>query len=366
MMSHECGMKKILVAMSGGVDSSVAAYLLKNAGNEVVGVTLKLWHSDELSSKKSGCCSVEDISDARRVCHKLGIKHYVFNFEKVFKERIVKNFVDEYIQGRTPNPCIVCNEKIKFNLLLEKAISLGFDYLATGHYARVVKDKSSHYLLLKGVDEKKDQSYFLYRLTQNKLSRVLFPVGGLTKKDVREIAKKNGLPVADKKESYDVCFIGGKDYRSFVLSQIGNKSKILLEGNFVSSKGQILGKHRGIIFYTTGQRSGLGVSSRERLYVVRLDKKKNEVVVGSKEECFSKSFFLKDVVWTIHRPELPIRCSVKIRYLNKEEPAEIDNVNGAILVDFFRPQFAIAPGQSAVFYDGDTVIGGGIIDFVVR
>lgn len=358
--------------MSGGVDSSVAAYILKNEGYEVVGVTLKLWHSDTMKSKRGGCCTIEDASDARRVCHRLGIKHYVFNFEQLFKETVVKNFVAEYLSARTPNPCVICNDAVKFRALLDKAVSMGFDYIATGHYARIEKcevskankTKQINYILKKGIDTKKDQSYFLYRMDQNQLSRTLFPVGGLTKREVREIARAQKLPVAEKSESFDICFVGRGGYKDFLKSHV--KGDRIKPGNIVDSAGKILGRHEGLPFYTIGQRCGLGIPSKERLYVLRLNAVDNEIVVGTKEDASATSFYVGDVTWCLgHCPRLPAEFSVKIRYLSEEFPAVVSAGKNMLKVSFCTPRFAVTPGQSAVFYDGDAVVGGGVISSVL-
>jgi tRNA-specific 2-thiouridylase len=352
--------KKILVAMSGGVDSSTAAFILKEEGFEVIGATLKLWRSNDDKRRPGGCCSSDDIQDARRVCNHLGIKHYVLNFEEEFKDIVVDDFVSSYLSGKTPNPCIVCNEKIKFNKLLKKTQTLGFDLLATGHYA-IIEKSADGYLLKKGLDAAKDQSYVLYRLGQNELSRLIFPLGVYTKKEIRKMAIKAGLPAADKPESQEICFVE-KDYGSFINSYVSDAAKKVKPGPIIGADGKVLGKHKGIIFYTIGQRSGLGLSLPEPVYVTSIDPENNIIFVGSREASFSIKAVVEGLCWVSGKePKFPLKCFTKIRRLHPEAGSVLKKSGETVLVSFKTAQHAVTPGQSAVFYDNDTVLGGGII-----
>jgi tRNA-uridine 2-sulfurtransferase len=352
--------KKVLVAMSGGVDSSTAAFILKEEGFEVVGATLRLWRSDDDKQRPGGCCSLADIHDARRVCNYLGIKHYVLNFEEEFKKIVVDDFVSSYLCGKTPNPCIVCNEKIKFSTLLKKTEALGFDLLATGHYARIEKSKND-YLLKKGLDPAKDQSYVLYRLGQKELSSLIFPLGVYTKKEIRKMAIKAGLPAAEKPESQEICFVE-KDYGSFINSYVPAATKKIKPGPIIGKDGKILGKHKGIIFYTIGQRSGLGLSLPEPVYVTKIDPENNIVFVGSREDSYSNRAVVEGLCWVSGKaPKLPLECLTKIRRLHPEAESVLKKSGENIQVNFTAAQHAVTPGQSAVFYNNDTVLGGGII-----
>jgi tRNA-uridine 2-sulfurtransferase len=339
---------KVVVAMSGGVDSSVAAALLKNAGYDVIGITMHLW-----PGKKDGaCCSLSAVEDARRVANLLGIPYYVVNFKNIFKKTVIDDFISEYDRGRTPNPCVRCNKLIKFDALLKKAKSLGASYIATGHYAKI-KISNGRYLLKKGIDTKKDQSYFLYPLDQDALSHTLFPLADLTKKEVRNIAKKFNLRVADKEESQDVCFIDKSP---------GELSKPK-KGDIVDLDGKVLGKHKGYQLYTIGQRKGIGLAGKEPLYVVKIDPKKNELVVGGRGDVFGAELIAGDLNWiSVKKSPKKMKVKARIRYNSRESDAEISPLpKGRVKVTFKEPQFAITPGQSVVFYDGDVVVGGGII-----
>ena len=352
--------KKVLVAMSGGVDSSTAAFLLKQRGFEVVGATLKLWHPAEDKRRPGGCCSIDDISDARRVCHFIGIKHYVLNYEKAFKETVVKDFVEEYLAGRTPNPCIVCNEKIKFNMLLAKMRAVGFDCLATGHYARIGR-AGGKFILKKGVDAAKDQSYVLYRLGQAELSSLLFPLGDYTKKEIRAIAIENKLPSAEKPESQEICFVD-KDYGDFIRNYAGGGRKALKPGPIIDAQGKVLGRHKGIAFYTVGQRSGLNLSLPQAVYVTKIDPANNTLHVAGREGAYSKKALVDSLCWVSGKqPRLPMECLTKIRRLHPEALSVISKAGSKIEVSFKTPQHAVTPGQAAVFYKSGKVIGGGVI-----
>jgi len=360
-MQKDC----VVVAMSGGVDSSVAAALLKEQGYEVIGITMCFNLADSLG-KRPTCCGIKSIEDARRVAHKLGIRHYVLNMQKVLEEKIIKDFCQEYLEGRTPNPCIRCNQFIKFDVLLKKALSLGAMYLATGHYARIVKAPSSklqapRYLLKKAKDLKKDQSYFLYRLKHSQLRHIFFPLGDYTKKKVRELAKEFDLPNAEKLASQEICFLANMDYRQFLKSR-----KIEIKpGPILDKEGNLLGQHKGIAFYTIGQREGLGIARGYPLYVNKIDPEGNKIFVGKKKEAYKREFLVKEPNFIIKPKKNKIALNVQIRYNHQNKPAEIEILRNKIKIQFLKPQFAITPGQSAVFYENDTVIGGGIIDKVL-
>lgn len=346
---------RVVVAMSGGVDSSVAAALLKQEGYEVIGVTMQLWPANEF-----GCCGA--VSDAKRVAHRLSIPHYVMNFRQVFAQEVIANFCHEYSLGRTPNPCIRCNQYIKFAALLQRAKELDADFVATGHYARVEYDKESQrYLLKRGIDLKKDQSYVLYAMTQDQLSRILLPLGHFTKEKVRQMAQELGLPVADKAESQEICFIPDDNYPGFLKEYMPSAAK---PGPILDQRGNILGQHQGILFYTIGQRKGLGISTREPLYVVAIDGKNNALIVGSKKDTYQDELIATDINWiAIEQPRQPIKAKVKIRYLHPGAEAMITPLNkDSVHIKFTEPQMAITPGQAVVFYSGDSVIGGGTIE----
>lgn len=368
--------KRIVVAMSGGVDSSVAAALLKEQGLEVIGVTMCFsavggsalgGNLPAEEHKKPTCCSIEAIEDARRVAHKLNIRHYVVNMQKPLKDWVIDDFCREYLKGRTPNPCIKCNQFIKFGALLKKIQALGADALATGHYARIKLGVGSNGLkgfkLQKAKDKKKDQSYFLYRLNQNQLKKIIFPLGDYTKEEVRKLAKKFGLTVADKAGSQEICFIPSLDYREFLKAQI---KSVFGPGPIKDLKGDILGQHKGTPFYTVGQREGLGIAKGYPLYVVKIDASQNTVFVGAREEVLKSEFIIKGAHFIDKPLKKNIALKVRIRYNHKEESARITPFKNKFKVKFINPQFAITPGQSAVFYQKDTVIGGGFIEEVLR
>ena len=357
---------RAVVAMSGGVDSSVAAALLKGQGYEVIGITM-CFNLPDSTTKRPFCCGIQGIEDARRVAHKLGIRHYVLNMQKAIKEHVIKNFCSEYIKGRTPNPCVRCNQYLKFDILLKKALALDAKFLATGHYARIVHDPRSTihgqaYLLKKAKDKTKDQSYFLYRLGQEQLKHVLFPLGNYTKKEVRKLAKRFNLSVADKLASQEICFLPDSDYRGFLKNQISTAIK---PGLIVDEEGNTLGRHKGIAFYTIGQRQGLGIAKGYPLYITKIDPKNNQITVGTKEQAKKSEFLLKETHFILKPIKKKVAVRVRIRYNHSEAVAEVLPVKDKIRVKFKKPEFAITPGQSAVFYDRDTVLGGGIIEEVL-
>jgi tRNA-specific 2-thiouridylase len=342
---------KIAVAMSGGVDSSVAAALLKQAGHEVIGITMKLTNTPQ--SRKA-------IDNARKVAKKLGIPHHVIDLQAIFKRTIITDFCHEYGSGRTPNPCVQCNREIKFGILWEKAKELGADFLATGHYARIEKTNSGKYLLKKGKDKGKDQSYFLCQLTQEQLKRTLFPIGDLTKDKVRKIAEEMGLPITTRPESQEICFVTDDDHKRFLKDNYRGKIKT---GPITDNQGNKLGEHKGIMFYTVGQRKGLGISAPKPLYVTAINAQKNTIIVGPKEKTYSSELVADNLNWMAGAvPKKSIKVKTRVRYRHPEADTIVNIIDeNNVHVKFIKPQMAITPGQAVVFYDGDTVIGGGRI-----
>jgi tRNA-specific 2-thiouridylase len=365
--------KRVVVAMSGGVDSSVAAALLQEKGFEVIGITMCFpayggpalgANSAGSTSKRPTCCGVQGIEDARRVAHRLEIKHYVLNMQGVLEEYVIKNFCQEYLKGRTPNPCVRCNQYIKFGALLKRARSLNAEYLATGHYARIQRAPSSKlqapsYLLKKAKDKLKDQSYFLYRLSQRQLRHIIFPVGNYTKSQVRQLAAEFNLPVADKMASQEICFLPDMDYRRLLKMRSPADIK---PGFIVDQRYNVLGQHQGIAFFTIGQREGLGIAKGFPLYVTKIDSKNNRIIVGEKEDAFGSEFLVREPHFILKPIKKKVAVKVKIRYNHSEAAADILPFGNKIKVFCKKPQFAITPGQSAVFYDKDKVLGGGIIE----
>ncbi len=353
--------------MSGGVDSSVAALLLAQQGYEVIGISLKLWDYDEPDRKPSTktCCSFRDITDARLVCEKLNIPFYAFNYKTHFEQNVILPFVNAYKAGQTPNPCVLCNQHVKFDRLLEEAQKLGADFLATGHYARIRQDAEGIYHLLKGVDDAKDQSYVLFGLNQDILKKILLPIGSYTKDEIRNLAREHGLPTADKHESQDICFVPNNDYARFI--QKHYPSDHLKSGHFVDTEGNILGEHEGIHAYTVGQRRGLKVAMGERYYVTRIDTEKNEVVLGVREETLKEGCTVSRLNWVLpsYAQNPKINCGVKIRYQKNEIEAVVENNHNRALIRFKEKHPGVTPGQAAVFYHEDEVLGGGWIEGVL-
>ena len=354
--------KKALIAMSGGVDSSVAAYLIKEQGYDSTGITLKLFDNEDIGEKKEKtCCSLDDIEDARNVCYKIGIPYYVYNFKDSFKENVISRFIDAYENGTTPNPCIDCNRYIKFEKLIRRAEELDFDYVVTGHYAIIeYNSETGRYLLKKSADLSKDQSYVLYSLTQKQLSKTLFPLGGMTKDQTREIAEKLGLINAHKHDSQDICFVPDGDYARFIEEYTG---KTYPCGNFVDESGKILGEHKGIIRYTVGQRKGLGLALPQPMYVKEKDLANNRVILCTNDALFSKELYATDInLITCDKIEKPVRIKARVRYNQKEQWATAEQIDENTLhIIFDEPQRAISKGQAVVLYDGDYVVGGGTI-----
>lgn len=353
--------KKVMIGMSGGVDSSVAAFLLQKESLEVIGATMKLYNNEDIDfvSEKT-CCSLDDVLDAKSVCARLGIRHYTLNMTEDFKKEVIERFISAYQNGFTPNPCIDCNRYMKFSKMLHKAQELDIDYVATGHYARIEK-QGDRYILKKAVDLSKDQSYVLYSLTQEQLRVTKFPLGNYTKQQVREIAEENGFVNARKHESQDICFVPDGDYSKFIEYYTG---KTYPCGDFVDMNGKRLGEHKGIIRYTIGQRRGLGLALPASMYVVEKDVDNNKVILGFNDDLFKKEVNVKNISFTacdgLDKPE---RLCAKIRYNQKEQPATVTQTDeNHFTIVFDEPQRAITKGQAAVLYDGDTVVGGGTIE----
>lgn len=359
--------KKVAVGMSGGVDSSVAAYLLKEQGYDVIGVTMQIWQDEDplAQAENGGCCGLSAVDDARRVADRLGIPYYVLNFKREFKENVIDYFMDEYMHARTPNPCIACNRYVKWEALLNRARELGCDYIATGHYARVVQFDNGRYALKKSATDRKDQTYALYNLTQEQLAHTLMPVGEYEKEQIREIAAKIGLLIANKPDSQEICFIPDNDYAGYIERESG---KTFPKGNFVDLEGNILGTHKGIIHYTIGQRKGLGLSMGSPVFVVDIRPETNEVVIGSNLDTFHDSLYAGKVnLMSVDALEGEREVVAKIRYSHKGAPCRIRMVDeDTVLCKFEEPVRAITPGQAVVFYDGDIVLGGAVIDRVAE
>ena len=359
---------RVIAAMSGGVDSSVAAYLLHRQGYDVIGVTMRLWSADEddVSPDHQGCCSIQDIEDARRVCQTLGVPHYVVDARREFREHVVAYFVSEYERGRTPHPCIACNDRIKFDFLMQRAAMMDADYVATGHYARIERDASNgEWMLRQGVDTTKDQSYVLFGLGQEQLARVLLPVGDYTKDEIRELAREAGFHLAGKADSQEICFIPGGDYRRFM-----RRESVPEPGEVVDASGRVVGEHAGIEFYTVGQRRGIGVHPSalglpegEKLFVTAVDPETRRITVGGSGDLLRHGVRVDNVRYVADtRPADELRVTAKIRYNGRPASAVLHHHDDGAVLWFDEPQRAITPGQAAVFYDGDRVLGGGYID----
>ena len=351
-------MKKAIIAMSGGVDSSVAAYFMVKRGFECIGATMKLYDNEDIGiSSEKTCCSLSDIEDARAVARKLGFPYYVFNFKDEFEKKVIDKFIKTYEMGGTPNPCIDCNRYLKFEKLMQRMEELGYDYVVTGHYADI-EEKNGRYYLKKGKDLSKDQSYVLYSLSQYQLAHTLFPLGKTTKNEIREIAEKEGFLNAKKRESQDICFVPDGDYASFIEKHTG---KTYEKGNFVDTNGNVLGQHSGIIRYTIGQRKGLGIAAGKPVYVCKKDLKNNLVVLGDNESLFTSRLEAENFNWIYKKSESEIKCCAKTRYNMTEQPCRAWVEGNRVIVEFDSPQRAVTSGQAVVLYDGEYVIGGGTI-----
>lgn len=355
-------MEKALIGMSGGVDSSVAAFLMKQEGFQCIGATMRLYHNEDAGlSMDSSCCSLDDVEDARSVARRIGIPHYTFNFSDAFREYVMEPFVKVYESGGTPNPCIACNQYLKFGALLHRARELGCRYVASGHYARVRQDPNTgRYLLLRGLDKAKDQTYFLYPLTQDQLGSIRFPLGELTKEQVRTIAQEQGFINARKHDSQDICFVPDGDYREFLERFTG---KTYPCGNYLDREGHVLGTHRGAVSYTLGQRKGLGIALGQPAYVCGKDMAANTVTLGKEQDLYSTALRARDWFW-FPFPTLtePMEVTAKTRHSQRETPATVcPEAEGFARVEFHTPQRAVTPGQAVVLYQGDIVIGGGTI-----
>lgn len=356
------GKKTVVVGLSGGVDSSVAAYLLKEQGYDVIGVTMQIWQEEDSCTveENGGCCGLSAVEDARRVAQKLDIPYYVMNFRKEFQEQVIDYFTREYLEGRTPNPCIACNRYVKWESLLKRSLEIGADYIATGHYARVEQLPNGRYAIRNSVTAKKDKTYALYNLTQEQLARTLMPVGAYTKDEIRKIAEEAGLLVAHKKDSQEICFVPDNDYAGFIKNSTG---KTIPKGNFVLADGKVIGEHQGIIHYTIGQRKGLNLSMGHPVFVTKIRPDSNEVVIGESEDLFVNTLICDRVNFmAMEGLEGEMRLKAKIRYNHPGAECVISPTeDGKVRVTFDQPQRAITPGQAVVFYQGEYVAGGGII-----
>lgn len=365
-------MEKVVVGMSGGVDSSVAAYLLKEQGYEVIGVTMQIWQDEDVCSmeENGGCCGLSAVEDARRVSNVLDIPYYVMNFKKEFRENVIDYFVSEYLQARTPNPCIACNRYVKWEALLKRSLDIGASYIATGHYARIAKLQNGRYTIQKSVTAAKDQTYALYNLTQYQLSHTLMPVGAYAKDEIRVLANNLKLPVANKPDSQEICFVSDNDYAGFIQNYLKEQDSMnntgftgLTPGNYVNTANEVIGRHKGLVHYTVGQRKGLNLAMGQPVFVLELKPETNEVVIGNADEVFSDRLYANNLNFmSIVDLDGEMKVDAKIRYSHKGAKCTIKKIaEDEVLCIFEEPQRAITPGQAVVFYDNEYVVGGGTI-----
>jgi tRNA-specific 2-thiouridylase len=356
--------ERVIVAMSGGVDSSVALLKILDAGYEAIGVTMKLWEYRDMGGSligESNCCPTEAINDAREICYAFGVPHHTLDFQAVFQATVVDNFVEEYLAGRTPNPCVRCNSYVKWNALLEYADQLNADFIATGHYARINIGPDGKHQVLQAADRLKDQSYVLWGIPRETLVRTLFPLGNLTKDQVRHEARKRCLTNANAPESQEICFIADNDYRRFLREAANGRTSEVSEGDIVDQEGNVLGKHAGHPFFTVGQRRGLGIAYKEPLYVKSINADTNQLTVAPHSSLFSSSCEIKSVNWLVDPPTAQLQVHARVRYNSQGALAQLNPKQSGARLEFEQPQLAITPGQSAVFYDGEVLLGGGVI-----
>ncbi len=355
---------KVLVAMSGGVDSSVTLLKIIEMGYEAIGITMKLWEYKTMGGNNlqdNNCCAVSSINKAKLVCERMGVPHYTIDFTDSFKENVVDNFVDEYIKGKTPNPCVRCNSFIKWDTFIEQAEILGAKYIATGHYA-IIEKENNEYIIKQGKDPKKDQSYVLWGIPKETLAKTILPLGALTKEEVRQIARDYKLETAEEPESMEICFIADNNYKRFIKEYATDKTEHINKGQTLGSNGEVLGDNPGYINYTIGQRKGIGVTNSKPLYVQKINPKDNTITVTEKNHLYNNICKVKDINWLIKKPEFPFEVSTQIRYNGTKSNATIDEIGNKMIVNFNEPQLAITPGQSIVFYINNKLAGGGIIE----
>ena len=356
--------EKVLVAMSGGVDSSVTLLKIIEMGYEAIGITMKLWEYNDVGGnnlQENNCCAVSSINKAKLVCERMGVPHYTIDFTESFKENVVNNFVDEYVAGRTPNPCVRCNSFIKWDTFIDQAEILGAKYIATGHYARI-EENNGNYFIKEGVDSKKDQSYVLWGIPKETIKQTILPLGDLTKQEVRQIALDNKLETANEPESMEICFIADNNYKRFIKEYAPEKTENITEGKTLNEFGKEIGKNDGYINYTIGQRKGIGLSNPNPLYVKEINSKDNTITVSEKKSLLKNKCKIKDINWLIKEPKFPHEALSQIRYNGNKSESSIEIDNNEIIVNFKEPQLAITPGQSIVFYSNDILLGGGIIE----